>query len=61
MLLDLLLENKDKPVTYEEIETQLYPNSEMSLDALRGLVKRVRKKLQGYTIKSVSGVGYILH
>ncbi len=59
-LLELLLENEANVVEYTQIEEQLYPDSPMSLDALRGLVKRLRKKLQSHTIKTISGVGYKL-
>ncbi len=59
-LLKLLLENEAKAVEYAQIEEHLYPESTMSLDAIRGLVKRLRKKLKSHTIKTISGVGYKL-
>ena len=59
-LLELLYQNLEKLVTYERIEEKLYKENSMTQNALRGVVKRLRKKLKTYTIKSVMGVGYIL-
>ena len=60
VLLELLLTNTGNTITYEEIEEQVYTDFDMTPDALRGLIKRLRKKLIDYNIKSISGIGYLL-
>jgi len=60
-LLDLLAKNHHRVVTYEEIETQLWYDDYMSMDALRALIRTLRKKLQGEYIENVSGFGYRLN
>lgn len=59
-LLDLLAKNHHRVVTYEEIETHIWYDDYMSMDALRALVRTLRKKLQGEYIENVSGFGYRL-
>ena len=61
-LLFLLVENLGKKISYEQIEYFVYENNIKSSDAIRSLVKRLRKKIpkdiilnsldQGYYIKS---------
>jgi DNA-binding response OmpR family regulator len=58
-LLELLLSRKSV-LSYEEIESKLWRNEYMSLNALRLLMKNFRKKLpQGY-LKNIQSVGYKL-
>ena len=59
-LLDLLAKNHHRVVNYEEIETQLWYDDYMSMDALRALIRTLKKKLQGDYIENVSGFGYRL-
>jgi DNA-binding response OmpR family regulator len=59
-LLDLLAKNHHRVVTYEEIETHIWYDDYMSMDALRALVRTLRKKLQGEYIENVSSFGYRL-
>ncbi|MCH9812803.1 MAG: winged helix-turn-helix domain-containing protein [Epsilonproteobacteria bacterium] len=58
LLLDLLIKNHQRAVTYQEIENLIWNSEGMSIDALRSLVRALRKKLQGDFIENVSGIGY---
>ena len=60
LLLDILVKNKSKLVTYEEIEKYIWFDTIMSMDTLRSLVKFLRKKLQIIPIENISGRGYKL-
>jgi two-component system response regulator VanR len=58
LFLDLLAFNSSRVVTYEEIESQIWPYEGMSSDAIRSLVRALRKKLPDDTIDNISGIGY---
>jgi len=58
-LIELLLQ-KDSIITYEEIEASLWENEYMSLNALRLMIKNLRKKLPEGTLKNIQGIGYKL-
>ena len=58
--LDLLAFNTSRVVTYEEIEAQVWPYEGMSSDAIRSLVRALRKKLPDESLENISGVGYKL-
>ena len=58
-LIELLLE-KDSIITYEEIEQNLWETEYMSLNALRLMIKNLRKKLPEGTLKNNQGIGYKL-
>ena len=60
LLIDLLSKNHQKVITYQEIENLIWCDEGMSIDALRSLVRSVRKKLQGDFIENISGIGYRL-
>ena len=55
-----LFVHKDAVISYEEIENELWPNEYMSLNALRLLIKNLRKKLPDGVLKNIQGVGYKL-
>ena len=57
LLLHFLLKNSTKALNYDEINKEIW-NNEMSPDALRSLVKEIRKKTYKELIKNVSGIGY---
>lgn len=59
LLLELLL-SKKSVLTYEDIETALWSEEYMSLNALRLLMKNFRKKLPEGYLKNIQGVGYKL-
>jgi len=60
LFLDLLAFNTSRVVTYEEIESQIWPYEGMSSDAIRSLVRALRKKLPDDALDNVSGIGYKL-
>lgn len=59
-LLDLLAKNHHRVVNYEEIENHIWYDNYMSMDALRALIRTLKKKLQGDYIENISGFGYRL-
>lgn len=59
-LLELLLEYKNKFITYSHIQKHIWPNTTASSSSLRTLVKNLRKKGMSELIKNSSGTGYML-
>ena len=57
-LLNLLIKNKNRAVTYVEIENHLWYNKVMSEAALRSLVYDTRKLISKEVIENVSRTGY---
>lgn len=57
-LLFLLLSNKNRYVTYEEIENFVWKDSVMTKDALKTLIKNLKTKIPKDIIKNLSGTGY---
>jgi len=57
-LLELFAKHHQRAITYQEIESYIWSNEGMSMDALRSLVRALRKKLGGNYIDNVSGIGY---
>ncbi len=49
---------RDCYLTYKEIENFIWQDEYMSIDALRSLIRSLRKKLQRDFIENISGVGY---
>jgi DNA-binding response OmpR family regulator len=60
-LLELLICKEGEIVTYGEIEAYAYRGEYMSPDAIKTLVKKLRKKLPEDRIKNVVAIGYRLH
>ncbi len=58
MILNLFLINKNEIVTYENIQNYVWEGEYTSLDAIRTLVKRIRKKLPKMYIEVSSNGGY---
>lgn len=58
LFLELLLHNKQRIVTYEELQTHIWQDDVMTDSALRSLVRNLRKKLPKDFITNLSGVGY---
>ena len=54
----LLLKNKDRFVTYIEIENFVWCNDVMTKDALKTLVKNLKKKIPSDLIINLNGTGY---
>lgn len=61
LLLKLLIQDKNKVYTYEEIENQVWGEKSMSLTSLRSVIRDIRKKTGEQIIKNVSGIGYTLY
>jgi DNA-binding response OmpR family regulator len=59
-LLILLLDNKGKTITYENIENFVYQGESKSSDAIRSLLKRLRKKLPKDLILNSIEEGYFI-
>ena len=57
-LLTLLLKNKNRYVSYEEIESFVWYESAMSKDALKTVMKNLKAKLSKDLISNLSGTGY---
>ena len=57
-LLNLLIKNKNRAVTYVEIENHIWYNKVMSEAALRSLVYDIRKLIGSKVIENVSRTGY---
>jgi len=62
LLLELLLKNKNQVVSYKNIETEIwyYDDKVMTIDALKNLIKNLRKKTSKELIENISGLGYKL-
>jgi len=59
-LLNLLLDYLGLVVSYEMIQSYVYENKPMSMDALRALVRRLRSKLDNDIIENVIDEGYTI-
>ncbi len=60
-LLELLIENKNKLVSKEQIEDIVYDMEEMSVSALNNLTSKLRKKVgANNTILTISSFGFML-
>ncbi len=58
LLLNILLNNKNKLVTYKAIENYVWEGAFVSCESIRSLVRRLRKILQNRYIKTVVENGY---
>lgn len=58
LFLELLIRNKNRYVTYIEIENYVWKDMPMSADALKTLVKRLRAIIGNEHILNLSGTGY---
>ena len=59
-LLLLLIENRFRTLTKDEIEKKLWPIQPVSDSAIKKLILRIRQKMQTNLIVSVRGIGYRL-
>lgn len=60
LFLDLLAHHHTRVVKYEEIEDAIWAYEGMSQDAIRSLVRGLRKKIPTGVIENISGSGYKL-
>jgi len=58
--LKLLVINKDRVVTYQEIEQYVWEDEYMSLNSLRTTIGFLRKKIPFNCVKNISNMGYKL-
>ena len=59
IILELLINNRNKIVPIEEIEFNLSPQEHKSEQAIKNIIHRLRIKLSKNSIYNVQGVGYI--
>jgi len=57
----ILIKNQGRIVSYEEIEQYIWFDKSMSADALRSLVRDVRKIVEKESIANISKYGYRIH
>jgi DNA-binding response OmpR family regulator len=60
-LLTLLIENRGNKISYEQIENFVYKGESKSYDAIRSLVKRLRKKIPKELILNSLDEGYYIN
>ncbi|MEA2073002.1 MAG: response regulator [Campylobacterota bacterium] len=61
LFLDLLAHHHSRVVNYEEIENAIWAYEGMSQDAIRSLVRGLRKKIPEGSVENISGIGYKIH
>ena len=59
-LLHLLATNRQRAISYAEIENNIWKFEGMSMDSLRSLIRMLRKKLESDFVENISGIGYRL-
>lgn len=57
LFLEILLKNNKRAVKYDELNSYVWEGL-MSEDAMRSIVKELRKKISKQAIKNISGIGY---
>jgi len=57
-LLDILIKNRERIVSYSEIEDYIWGDKYMSFDALRSLILKTRKLVGKSVIQNISKTGY---
>ncbi len=58
MLLNILIKNKNRIVSYTEIENEIWYDKVMTADSLRTLVRKTRKLVGKEVIENISKTGY---
>jgi len=57
MFLELMIKNHNRAVKYDEFDNYIW-DGQMSEDAIRTVVKELRKKISKEAVKNLSGIGY---
>ncbi len=57
---ELLLQNKNRVVTYDELQNYIWEDDVMTDAALKSLLRNIRNKFPKGYIKNLSGIGYRL-
>lgn len=60
LLFHILVTQLDQMVPYSELERQIWPTVIVDVSSLRSLLRRLRQKVTGLTIKTVAGIGCLL-
>ncbi len=60
LFIELLIKNNSRVVRYEEFENYVWEDSVMTDNALKSLVRNLRKKLSINLVENLSGIGYKL-
>ena len=60
LFLELMIANKNRTVTREQVEEAVYGGEHMSLVAVRNLVSKIRKKAGQNIIRTIPNVGFVL-
>ena len=60
-LLDMLIKNKNRIVSYSELENEIWYDKVMTQDSLRALVLKTRKLVGKEVIKNISKTGYSIN
>lgn len=60
ILMNLFIQNPNRVITYEELEYHIW-NGEVTLAALKSLIRDFRKKTYKTILKNYSGIGYKLN
>ena len=58
MMLNILIKNSNRVVSYIEIENHVWVDSYMSKDSLRSLVNKLRQRIGKEVIQNISKTGY---
>lgn len=58
LFFELLISNQERIVNYEEIEAEVWSDDYMTENAIRSLVRNLRKKLPTDILYNLSGIGY---
>jgi DNA-binding response OmpR family regulator len=61
LFMELVTKHRNRVVVYQEIENYIWSEKGMSDDALRSMIRALRKKVPQLAIENLSGVGYRLH
>ncbi len=59
-LIELLIQNRDGVLTYNQIENSISIKNEINKNAIKSHISRLRKKLNGITIVNYHNIGYKL-
>ncbi len=60
-LLEFFIANRNKIVTYEALEYEVWSDTPMSRDAIRAQIRNIRKKIYAEVIINVTAIGYRLN
>ena len=58
LFFELLLQNRHRIVTYEELQNHIWQDDIMTDSALKSLLRKIRQKFPKNYIKNLSGLGY---